>query len=208
MLSIAQQKYGLGGYVSTNDKERWDRKYAEAPEKWDVPDPFLLSAYSEFLSDTKPGTALDVGGGAGRHAIWLAQKGWQVRLLDISDVATELAQQKAAQRADEMTGSVSTETMDLNTVTSFGAEQYELILVFFFLRRELFPALIQALKPDGMLIYKTYTLEQAKLRGGPADASYLLQPNELRLAFSALQMLHYQESVREKATAELVARRT
>jgi tellurite methyltransferase len=208
MLSIAQQKYGLGGYVSTDDKDRWDRKYTEAPEKWDVPDPFLLSAYSEFLSDTKPGQALDVGGGAGRHAIWLAQKGWQVRLFDVSDVATGLAREKAAQRAHEMTGSVSAETVDLNTITSFGLEQYELIVVFFFLRRELFPALIQALKPNGTLIYKTYTLEQAKLRGGPADASYLLQPNELRHAFSALHVLHYQESVQEKATAELVARRT
>jgi len=194
--------------MSTDDKDRWDRKYSEAPEKWETPDPFLLSAYSQFLSDTKPGAALDVGGGAGRHAIWLAQKGWQVRLLDVSGVAAGLVRKKAGQRADEMTGSVSTETVDLNTITSFGVEQYELIVVFFFLRRELFPALIQALKLGGTLIYKTYTLDQAMLRGGPADASYLLQPNELRQAFSALHILHHQQSVQEKATAELVARRT
>jgi SAM-dependent methyltransferase len=193
--------------LSNDDKDRWDRKYTEAPEKWEVPDPFLLSAYSEFLSHTKPGTALDVGGGAGRHAIWLAGKGWQVKLLDVSAVATALAREKAEQRAHEMAGSVSAETVDLNTITSFGHEQYDLIMVFFFLRRELFPALIRALKLNGTLIYKTYTLEQAKLPGGPADESYLLQRNELREAFSALHVLHYQESVREKATAELVARR-
>jgi tellurite methyltransferase len=208
MLSIAQQKCAFGGYVSTEDKERWNRKYNEAPEKWELADPFLPSAYAEFLSDTKPGMALDVGGGAGRHAIWLAQKGWHVRLLDVSDVATGLARQKAAQLADETAGFITAETVDLNTITSLGPKQYELIVVFFFLRRELFPALIQALKPNGMLIYKTYTLEQAKLRGGPGDASYLLHPNELRQAFSTLHVLHYQESVREKATAELVARRT
>ncbi len=155
--------------MSTQDKERWNHKYTEAPEKWELADPFLLSAYAEFLSDAKPGKALDVGGGAGRHAIWLAQKGWHVRLLDVSDVATGLVREKAAQLADETTGSISAETLDLNTITSFGPEQYELIVVFFFLRRELFPALIQALKPNGMLIYKTYTLEQAKLRGGPSD---------------------------------------
>ncbi len=208
MLSIAQQKCASGGYVDTRNKEHWNQKYTEAPDKWEISDPFLPSAYSEFLADTKPGIALDVGGGAGRHAIWLAQKGWQVRLLDVSDVATGLARQKATQLADESTGSITAETVDLNTITSFGLEQYELVMVFFFLHRELFPALIQALKPNGILIYKTYTLEQAKLRRGPADASYLLQPNELRQAFSALRVLHYQESVWEKATAELVARRT
>jgi SAM-dependent methyltransferase len=194
--------------VNNDEKERWNQKYTEAPEKWEDPDPFLLSAYSEFLSHTKPGKALDVAGGAGRHAIWLAQKGWQVRLLDVSDVATGLARKKAAQRAHEITGSVSVETVDLNTITSFGPEQYELIVVFFFLRRELFPALILALKPGGTLIYKTHTVERAKLPGGPSDTSYLLQHNELRRAFSALQVLHYQESIQGKASAELVARRT
>ncbi|HWX53706.1 MAG TPA: class I SAM-dependent methyltransferase [Verrucomicrobiae bacterium] len=196
--------------MNTNEKARWNQKYAEEPEKWQAPDPFLVAAYAEYLSDAKPGRALDVAGGAGRHAIWLARKGWQIRLVDISDVATGLTREKAALLPRAVAGSVATETVDLNLINNFGAEQYELIVVFFFLRRELFPALVQALKPGGVLIYKTYSIERAKMPNGPGDVSYLLQPNELLRAFSSpgLRVLHYHESLRGKAAAELVARRT
>jgi tellurite methyltransferase len=196
--------------MNANEKARWNQKYAEEPEKWQASDAFLLTAYTEYLSEAVPSRALDVAGGAGRHAIWLARKGWQVRLVDISNVATGLAREKAAQLPRAVAGSVAAETVDLSLMNDFGAEHYELIVVFFFLRRELFPALVQALKPGGVLIYKTYSIERAKMAGGPSDASYLLQPNELLRAFSSpgLRVLHYHESLRGKAAAELVARRT
>jgi tellurite methyltransferase len=80
-------------------------------------------------------------------------------------------------------------------------------MVFFFLQRELFPALVSALKPGGHLIYKTYTTEQQRFSGGPTHPMFLLQPNELLHAFSSLRILHYHETVEEKGVAELVARK-
>src|SRR5438094_936275 len=56
-----------------DEKTLWNQKYAQASHTSLQPDPFLLSAYSEFLDDTKPGSALDVAGGVGRHALWLAE---------------------------------------------------------------------------------------------------------------------------------------
>ena len=192
--------------MEPNEKTAWNRKYAEAPEKWLEPDQFLLRAYDEFLRDMKPGEALDLAGGAGRNAIWLAQKGWRVRLMDISDVGLGFAHEKAG-KLERSAGRVETEIADLNAVSDLDSERYHLIVVFFFLRRELFPALIRALKPGGFLIYKTYTLDRMKVPGGPGDPRYLLGPNELLRAFASLRILHYHEAREGKAAAELVAQR-
>jgi tellurite methyltransferase len=192
--------------MEANEKKAWNRKYLDAPEKWLEPDQFLLRAYDEFLRDMKPGEALDLAGGAGRNAIWLAQKGWQVRLIDISDVGLGFAREKAT-KLGQHAGRVEIEIADLNTISDLGSECYNLIAVFFFLRRALFPALIRALKPGGFLIYKTYTLDRMKVPGGPGDPRYLLGPNELLKGFAALRILHYHETLEGKAAAELVAQR-
>ncbi len=192
--------------MEATEKTAWNRKYLESPEKWLDPDQFLLRSYDEFLRDIEPGSALDLAGGAGRNAIWLAQKGWRVRLMDISDVGLGCAREKAG-KLELPADRVETQIADLNAVSDLGSERYNLVMVFFFLRRELFPALIRALKPGGFLIYKTYTLDRMKVPGGPGDPRYLLGPNELLGAFAPLRILHYHETLEGKAAAELVAQR-
>lgn len=51
------------------------------------------------------GRVLDVGGGAGRYAVWLAERGYDVTLLDLSETQVELAREKAADHdvADHVT---------------------------------------------------------------------------------------------------------
>ena len=44
------------------------------------------------------------------------------------------------------------EAVDLAKVRDLGHEQYDLVLVFLYLQRSLFPALISALKPGGFLV--------------------------------------------------------
>jgi len=191
--------------VGMDEKTLWDKKYRERSHSSLEPDPFLVSAYNEFLSGSSSGLALDVAGGVGRHSIWLAKRGWRVKLLDISDVGIKQAMANA-----ESTGTASSifsEVRDLNIMQDLGQEQYDLVIVFFFLQRELFPALISALKPNGLLIYKTYTAEQKNFAGGPSHPMFLLEPNELLRAFASLRVLHYHETIRERGVAELVARK-
>ena len=189
------------------DDERihWNTRYREKPGSWTEPDEFLISAYDEFLSEVSPGLALDLAGGAGRHALFLLRRGWRVHLLDISDVGLELAREKA--KAEGLSSNLIAEVADLNAMVDLGSSQYELITVFYFLRRELFPALEAALKPGGLLVYRTYTIARQSAGGGPADPRYLLQPNELRQAFSSLQVLRYREMDQGKCAAELVAKK-
>ena len=189
--------------MEIDEKAVWNKKYSERSHSSLDADPFLVSAYDEFLSSNPPGNALDVAGGVGRHMIWLARRGWRVKLLDVSEVGIKQAEQNA-----KITGTeafVSTKIRDLNTMQDLGRDEYDLVLVFFFLQRELFPALAAALKPGGFLIYKTYTTEQKQFPGGPSHPMFLLGPNELLHAFSSLRVLHYHESIQEKGVAELVA---
>ena len=204
--------------ISDNEREHWNRKYRESPESWLVPDPFLARAFSEYILPLFPhaGSALDLAGGAGRHAIWLAKQGWKVTLIDISETGVEQARQNARPLAshihfvvDDLTHFKASQTQ-LETrfdETSFDETKFDVIMAFFYLEREIFPELLKAIRPGGLLVYKTYTRAQATLPGGPYNTAHLLEPGELLQLVEPLTVLHYREEVAKKATAELVARR-
>src|SRR6266851_3745674 len=82
---------------SSSDRARWNQKYRESPNSWLVPDAFLEQAFFEYVLPVFPqgGNALDIAGGAGRHSIWLAKRGWEVTLIDISEIGVEQARQNA-----------------------------------------------------------------------------------------------------------------
>jgi tellurite methyltransferase len=198
----------LSSDASEHEHERWNRKYKESPGSWMVPDPFLPNAFSEYVLPAFPdgGRALDLAGGAGRHAIWLAKQGWKVTLIDISEKGIELARQNAGPLASHI-------HFVVDDLTQFKASQthlargFDLAMVFFYLERSISSEIVSALRPGGLLVYKTHTSAQANLAGGPKNANYLLDPGELLRLTSGLRVLHYREKIEEKATAELVARR-
>jgi tellurite methyltransferase len=186
-----------------DDRARWDQRYREGSHASLEPDPFLVQAASEFIEPLFPhaGSALDIAGGVGRHAIWLAERGWQVTILDFSEAALAQARANAAKHRDK----IEFQPTDL---TRFQASStYDLVLAFFYLQREIFPALLASLRPGGLLVYKTYTRLQPKFGGGPTHPMYLLEENELLRAFPGLSILYYQETVRDRGVAELVGRK-
>lgn len=148
------------------------------------------------------GSALDFAGGAGRHALWLAQQGWDVTLIDISEAGVEQARQKAGLLAPHI-------HFVVDDLTQFHAAQtqFDVVMGFYYLDRAIFPEIVRAVRLGGLLLYKTYTLEQLKLGGGPKDLSRLLATRELRQLVAGLHVLWEQEVTGEKATAEIVARK-
>jgi tellurite methyltransferase len=202
--------------MERDEKTLWNRKYSEGSHQSLEPDPFLVTAYAEFIAGAEPGSALDVAGGIGRHALWLAERGWKVKLMDISEVGVDLARENVAARINPkltnlpsqqlaLSGKIDTEVADLRSRHVLGKAKYDLVLVIHYLQRSLFPALISALKPGGFLVYKTYTMEQRRFSGGPSHPMHLLKPNELLRAFTSLRVLHYHETMHGKGVAELVA---
>ena len=75
----------------------WDERYAEQNTPWDTGNPSteLQRILGEF--DVPRARALELGCGTGTNAIFLAQQGFEVTAVDISSLAIEKAQGKAAQ---------------------------------------------------------------------------------------------------------------
>ena len=85
--------------------------------------------------------------------------------------------------------------------------QFDVVLCFYYLQRSLFDLVQQALRPGGMLVYDTYTLDQLDFSHGPRNPEHLLRPGELREAFSSLETLFYCEFRAGKGIASLLARK-
>lgn len=193
------------------ERERWNRKFAEGSHSSEVPDTFFIEAYQDYidplLGESSGRMALDLASGSGRHGLWLAERAWHVTLVDISAEALDLARRRAAGR----NLAVEFQECDLATVqtaqTAGWASRFDLVLVFSYLQRELFPVLVDALKPGGLLVYHTFTTLQLRFGSGPTNPAHLLAPGELRAAFPSLSPLLYRETVRDRGVAELIAQK-
>jgi tellurite methyltransferase len=147
---------------------------------------------------------LDVACGSGRHALFLASLGWPVHAIDRDDVRLATLTRMAA----EQRLAVTTELVDLETGTpSLGSRQYGAVVVFNYLHRPLLPALIEAVATGGVLIYETFTSEQA-LRGHPRNPAFLLRQGELPTLVAPLDIVRSREGEFEgRFVASIVARR-
>jgi dihydroneopterin aldolase len=161
------------------------------------------------------GKVLDVASGSGRHALFLASLGYQVEAIDRDEQA--LAQLSAGARARHLTG-ISSRVLDLEQPApqdpKLGHEAYDAILVFFYLNRPLFSYLIDALKPGGVLLYETFTVDNHVQRRHPKRREFCLAPCELLSLTPGLRILHYDEGLHEGAsgmesvyTAQLTAQK-
>ncbi len=77
--------------------EEWDERYAE-DRQWSA-EPNRLIA--DLLGDLPPGEAVDLAAGEGRHALWLAGRGWRVTAVDFSGAG--LARGREQPGADAVT---------------------------------------------------------------------------------------------------------
>ncbi|MGB2692194.1 MAG: class I SAM-dependent methyltransferase [Thermodesulfobacteriota bacterium] len=80
--------------MSESDKHFWEEAYQEYPEQVEVTD-YVLDAEIKGLI---PANLLDIGCGTGKNVFKLAELGWEVYGIDISERAIELAKVKAAKR--------------------------------------------------------------------------------------------------------------
>lgn len=162
------------------DKIRWNEKYRTKPMPG-APSPFLVRHAGPAVPG---GRALDIACGTGRHTAWLAEAGFRVDAVDLSDFA--LAQIAAHPN-------VTTFEADLDSYT-IAPERYDLIVNVNYLDRRLFPLIRSGLKPGGLLIFETFAETPAGSEyHRPSDPLYVLQKNELLHAFLSLEILHYEE---------------
>lgn len=166
-----------------SDRSHWNLRYTERP--WPHEPSRWLVECAGLLPP--PGRALDVAGGTGRNGLWLARHGWSVTIVDVSDVA--LAQ--ALERADEEHLTVATLSADLS-VDPFPAGPWNLIALFHYLDRGLFPVIMGSLAPGGVLIGALATITNLERNERP-PAGYLLEDGELPELLQGLELVAYAE---------------
>jgi SAM-dependent methyltransferase len=193
-----------GDDQSKVQRARWDMKYEQGLPSLTKPDPFFISAYERFVNPSlpKPGAALDLAGGLGRHALWLASRGWQVTVVEISDVAIGKLSQAALERnvkVDLFAGDAAEYKLE--------PAHFDLIVLFYHLDRSLFPRIFSALKPGGLLICKM-SLRWDSGESSKTASTNPLQRNELPSLVPELDVLHHQERpVRDRGVVEFIGRK-
>jgi tellurite methyltransferase len=158
----------------------------------DEPDALVVRVAGEM----RPGRALDLACGSGRHAIWLAERGWSVTAVDRS--ASAIAMLK------EHSPAVDARVADLERGEHpIQPSESDLVLIILYLQRDLFAQAKLGVKPGGVLI-ATVLLEN------PAEpqARFRAKPGELRGYFEDWEILHYREgALRDHQVAEIAAQR-
>lgn len=185
------------------DRERWNERHRAAlSRRSGGGGPASVLSLNAALLDAQPrGPALDVACGLGRNALHLAELGFSVDAVDVSDAALDELARWAAPRAP-----VRTFRADLRD-GALPADGYQVIVDTFFLERNLLPRLAAALAPGGLLFFETFVAFDG--RPGTGDP-YVLERGELQSVFAALEPVSY--GVREPEAdgypiARFVARR-
>lgn len=181
--------------MSDFDRHKWNRKFSDDPDAWTQPSR-VVTRLEQYLPTT--GTALDVAGGVGRHAIWLASKGLDVTIVDISAVGLAAAARTARQNAIQL----QTMERDLEQ-SSLPKGSWDVVFSHHFLYRPLFPAMVNALANGGRLIVVQPTYHNL-LRHEKPPRPFLLESRELLTLASELNVIHYEEGWLEEGRHEAV----
>lgn len=169
--------------------------------------PELLNPPAQFLVESlhllPKGYALDVAAGRGRNTLYLAQHGFSVHAIDRDPAAVQTLRLLVG---EQQLQNVTTELVDLEAGPIGDAivpvNTYNVVMVFLYLFRPLFPALIQTLKPGGMLVYETPLVENHLRYNHPRHREFCFEPGELRELARDLYILHYSEGERPRADGQ------
>lgn len=141
------------------DKERWNKRHVDKPMRTHV-EPVL----EKYLSHVNIGKALDIACGVGRNTHFLAEKGFVVDAVDLSDYA--LSQVHESENINKI-------EVDLDTY-NLQPNQYDLVVNINYLSRRLFPQIKEALKSGGVVVFETFIVAHGDFEQ-PSNPEYLLK---------------------------------
>ena len=168
--------------IDPRDRDFWNGKFSDPRPTFNHQPSRLLV---EAIAGRHPGDAIDLGMGQGRNAIYLAQQGWNVTGVDLSDVAVAQARKRAAELGVRLTTAID----DLDHY-DFGRGRWDLIALFYMHAwfQGAHPRSVQrirdALKPGGLLV----------IEGFAGDEKFMFQTNELLRDFGDLKILRYEDT--------------
>lgn len=181
--------------MSATDRLRWDAEYAARGADADaVRFPAVFADHVVLIP--RSGTALDLACGRGAAAVWLAERGLDVRGLDVSPVAVGQAEDLAVRRG--VGGRCRFDAVDLDEGLPPGP-RVEVMLCHRFRAPGLYPTMVERLEPEGLL----FVAVLSEVGGG--RGRFRAAPGELESAFADLDVIGAGEG---NGVAWLVGRRT
>jgi 2-polyprenyl-3-methyl-5-hydroxy-6-metoxy-1,4-benzoquinol methylase len=182
-------------------REDWNDKYAASGFLWSTePNRFLVAEVASLA----PGRALDLACGEGRHAVWLAQQGWQVTAVDFSKVALAKAERLARSRRVEV------EWIAADLLEYEPAGPFDFVVVLYLQlpadeRRLVLRRAADALGPGGTLLVCGHDLTNlTKGHGGPTRAEVLFTPDDIVEDLAPLTVERAERVARDGAIDALV----
>jgi len=180
----------LGSTVSENSPARsmWEARFdTDAYLYGTEPNDFLRAS----VADLPTGTALCLAEGEGRNAVFLAELGFEVYSVDLTEAGVAKTRRLAHDRGVQVDASVG----DLATF-DIGVERWDLIVSIFAhmpatVRRNLHQRVVAALKPGGVLVLEAYTPDQiGRGTGGPSVAEMTMSLDTLADELAPLEFQH------------------
>jgi SAM-dependent methyltransferase len=159
-----------------------DQPLPDRPSQWIV----------QWAPRITRGPVLDLACGEGRHARFFRDKGFEVVAVDRNRVQVEGIRFVEADLED-------------GSPWPLPGERFGAIVVTNYLHRPLFPQLVRALDEGGVLLYETFMAGNERF-GRPSNPDFLLRPGELREAFSALEVLGFEEGQVERPKPAMTQR--
>ncbi len=172
-----------------------------------MPDDLLKKFAHHFTEQAPPGQILDLASGSCRNGIFLAQKGLKVICCDTSAEALESAKKAAHEQGVDI--DIWQVDLERESINPLPEDFFAGIIAFRYLHRPLIPCIKKALKPSGILIYETFTIDQPKF-GKPHNPMFLLKPGELLSWFADWEIIHHFEGIIQnpnRAAAQIVCKK-
>ncbi|MBC9734908.1 SAM-dependent methyltransferase [Nocardioides marmotae] len=162
------------------DAEAWDERYAASDLVWSAgPNVFVEAECSGLPA----GRALDLAAGEGRHALWLARRGWRVTALDFSAVALDKGRQVA--EGSGLADAITWVRADATTWRPPAGTTYDLALLAYLQlppaqRRAAARGAYDALAPGGALLVVAHDrTNSTEGVGGPQDPEVLMSAEDV-----------------------------
>jgi SAM-dependent methyltransferase len=174
-----------GCRAAPEEKDLWNHVYSS-------PQPVFNSNPNVFLAEVivnrRPGMALDLGMGQGRNALFLAQRGWTVTGVDISDVGLTQAREQAQKLGVQLNAVLqNADNFD------FGKEKWDLVALLYFPPRPYVSRVRDSLKAGGIVVVEGLHRESPERRR--LGEGVVFGTNELLRMFEDFRILRYEDII-------------